>query len=209
MWGAGPAFQFPTATDDELGTGKWSAGPGFVVFLSDKALHVTTGFLILNLWSFAGDEDRANVNAMTLQPFLNYNLPKGWYLTSSPLITANWEADDDNRWTVPIGGGIGRIFKIGHQPINANIAAYYNVVTPDDTGANWQLRAAVDIPFPNALSGRAVDGPFGSGDGHASGPELAQSGERELNSHGQHDQPHETRDHVTRRPALAGLGGDP
>src|SRR6188474_3547001 len=115
VWGAGPAFQFPTATDVELGSGKWSAGPGFVVFLSEKALHVTTGFLILNLWSFAGDEDRANVNAMTLQPFFNYNLPKGWYLTSSPLITANWEADDDNRWTVPMGGGIGRIFKIGHR----------------------------------------------------------------------------------------------
>jgi hypothetical protein len=75
------------------------------VFLSDRALHVTTCFLVLNLWSFAGDEDRANVNAMTFQPFLNYNLPKGWYLTSSPLITANWEAD--NRWTVPIGGGCG------------------------------------------------------------------------------------------------------
>src|SRR5262249_42071230 len=97
VWGVGPAFQFPTATDDELGTGKWSAGPGFVVFLSDRPLHITTGFLILNLWSFAGDEDRANVNAMTLQPFFNYNLPKGWYLTSSPLITANWEAGDDDR----------------------------------------------------------------------------------------------------------------
>lgn len=148
VWGLGPAFQFPTATDDELGTGKWSAGPGFVVFLSDKALHITTGFLILNLWSFAGDEDRADVNAMTLQPFLNYNLPKGWYLTSSPLITANWEADEDNRWTVPVGGGIGRIFKIGDQAINANLAAYYNVVTPDDTGANWQLRAEWTFLFP-------------------------------------------------------------
>ena len=105
------------------------------MFLSDQALHITTGFLVLNLWSFAGDEDRADVNFMTLQPFLNYNLPKGWYLTTSPLITADWEADDDNRWTVSLGGGIGRIFKIGHQPINANIAAYYNVVTPDDTGA--------------------------------------------------------------------------
>ena len=136
VWGVGPAFQFPTATDDELGAGKWSPGPGFVVFLSDRPLHITTGFLILNLWSFAGDEDRANVNAMTSQPFFNYNLPKGWYLTTSPLITANWEADDDNRWTLPIGGGIGRIFKIGHQAINANIAAYYNVLTPDDVGAN-------------------------------------------------------------------------
>jgi hypothetical protein len=148
VWGAGPAFQFPTATDDELGTGKWSAGPGFVVFLSDRALHVTTGFLILNLWSFAGDEDRANVNAMTLQPFLNYNLPKGWYLTTSPLITADWEANDDNRWTVPVGGGIGRIFKIGRQPINANLTAYYNVLTPDDIGASWQLRAQWTFLFP-------------------------------------------------------------
>jgi hypothetical protein len=116
--------------------------------LSAKPLNITTGFLILNLWSFAGDEDRADVNAMTLQPFLNYNLPEGWYLTMSPLITANWEADDDNRWTVPIGGGIGRIFEIAHQPINANIAAYYNVVTPDDTGADWQLRAQWTFLFP-------------------------------------------------------------
>ena len=148
VWGLGPALQFPTATDDKLGTGKWSAGPGFVVFLSDKPLKITTGFLIFNLWSYAGDEDRADVNAMTLQPFINYNLPKGWYLTSSPLITANWEADHDNRWTVPIGGGIGRIFKIGDQAINANLAAYYNVVTPDDTGANWQLRAEWTFLFP-------------------------------------------------------------
>jgi hypothetical protein len=148
VWGLGPVFQFPTATDELLGSEKSSVGPDFVVFLSDRALHVTTGFLLLNLWSFAGDEDRANVNAMTLQPFLNYNLPKGWYLNTSPLITANWEADGDNRWTVPIGAGIGRIFKIGHQPINASIEAYYNVVTPDDTGANWQLRTTWVFLFP-------------------------------------------------------------
>ena len=166
-------------------------GPGFVVFLSDKSLHITTGFLVLNLWSYAGDEDRANVNAMTLQPFINYNLPKGWYLTSSPLMTANWEAEDDNRWTVPIGGGFGRIFKIGDQPVNANIAAYYNVMTPDDVGANWQSGASEPFPFPNALSGRGVDTTvrrFRLLAGFlASGPEFVQSGERELNAHGQHD----------------------
>ena len=109
---------------------------------------MTGGFLIFNLWSFAGDKDRAEVNAMTLQPFLNYNMSEGWYLTSSPLMTANWEADKDERWTVPIGGGFGRIFKIGDQPINANLAAYYNVVTPHDTGADWQLRAEWTFLFP-------------------------------------------------------------
>jgi hypothetical protein len=148
VWGLGPVFQLPTATDELLGTGKWSAGADFVVFLSDKRLHITTGFLILNLWSFAGDEDRADVNAMTFEPFLNYNLPKGWYLVTSPIITSNWEADEDNRWTGPVGGGFGRIFKIGHQPINANIQAYYNVVTPDDIGANWQLRTTWTFLFP-------------------------------------------------------------
>ena len=146
VWGAGPIFQLPTATNDELGTGKWSAGPTFVVFVT--AEPVTAGFLINNLWSFAGDQDRSNVNAMLLQPFFNYNLPKGWYLTTSPIITANWEAGSDNRWTLPIGGGIGRIFKIGDQPVNAQLSAYYNVVTPDDTGPSWQLRTQFTFLFP-------------------------------------------------------------
>ncbi|MEQ1952585.1 hypothetical protein [Mesorhizobium sp. CN2-181] len=149
VWGAGAAFQLPTATNDLLGTGKWSAGPAFVTFLSVKPLHITTGFLAVNIWSFAGDGDRADVNELTFQPFLNYNMPKGWYLTSAPVITADWEAGEDNRWTVPIGGGIGRIFKIGEQPINAQLSAYYNVVKPDDTGADWQLRAQWTFLFPS------------------------------------------------------------
>jgi hypothetical protein len=146
VWGAGPVFQLPTATDRVLGSDKWSAGPTFVTLLLTK--KVVTGVLINNLWSFAGNEDRPNVNAMTLQPFFNYNLPEGWYLTTSPVITANWEARSDNRWTVPIGGGIGRIFKIGDQPVNAQLTAYYNIVTPDDIGANWQLRAQWTFLFP-------------------------------------------------------------
>ena len=85
-WGVGPVFALPTATDPRLGV-RTSAGPSFV------AVVLAAGFLINNLWSFAGDEDRPNVNAMTLQPFFNYNLPEGWYLTTSPIITANWEAD--------------------------------------------------------------------------------------------------------------------
>ena len=84
VWGVGPVFQLPTATDDKLGTGKYSAGPGFVTFFSAKPLHITTGFLIFNIWSFAGDQDHADVNAMTLQPFANYNLADGWYLTTAP-----------------------------------------------------------------------------------------------------------------------------
>jgi hypothetical protein len=81
------------------------------------------------------------------QPFVNYNMAHGWYLTSSPVITANWLAAPDQRWTVPIGGGFGRIFKIGDQPVSANIAGYYNVVHPTGT-PNWQLRAELSLLFP-------------------------------------------------------------
>ncbi len=146
VWGVGPALSLPTATDDRLGSEKWSAGPSLVALLLSK--QVVTGFLINNLWSFAGDDNRAEVNAMTLQPFFNYNLPEGWYLTTSPLITANWEASSDQRWTIPVGGGVGRLFKIGHQPVNAQISAYYNVEKPEFAGSDWQLRAQMQFLFP-------------------------------------------------------------
>ncbi len=146
VWGAGPVFALPTSTDPRLGTEKWSAGPTFVALLLTK--KVVTGFLINNLWSYAGESDRADVNAMTLQPFFNYNLPKGWYLTTSPIITANWDAPSDERWTIPIGGGVGRVFKLGSQPINAQISYYYNVERPDLTGGDSQLRAQWTFLFP-------------------------------------------------------------
>ncbi len=116
IWGAGPIFVFPTASDEKLGTEKWSAGPSAVALtIQGPWLY---GALINNVWSFAGDDDREDVNAMLIQPFVNYNLPEGWYLTSSPIITANWEADSNNTWLVPLGGGIG------NQPINTQIQAF-------------------------------------------------------------------------------------
>ena len=79
--------------------------------------------------------------------FLNYNMAHGWYLTAAPIITANWLAASDERWTVPIGGGFGRVFKVGDQPVNASIAGYYNAIRPTGTPA-WQLRASIALLFP-------------------------------------------------------------
>jgi hypothetical protein len=105
------------------------------------------GVLVNNQWSVGGNPLRRSVNAFLAQPFINYNLAGGWYLTSSPIITADWLATSDQRWTVPIGGGLGRIFKIGDQPVSASISGYYNVVHP--TGApNWQLRTFLSLLFP-------------------------------------------------------------
>ena len=71
----------------------------------------------------------------------------GWYLTSSPIITSNWLAASGEKWTVPVGGGFGRVFKVGDQPVNAQIAAYYNAIRPTDAPA-LSLRATLALLFP-------------------------------------------------------------
>ncbi|HEX8814764.1 MAG TPA: neuromedin U [Terriglobales bacterium] len=148
IWGAGPALLLPTATDDVLGTGKWCAGPSFVALVQPG--HFTIGALVSNLWSFAGSSSRADVNTMTLQYFVNYNLKKGWYLTSAPILNANWNAPGNgNVWLVPFGGGVGRIFKIGPQPVNGSVSAYYNVTRPDTIPSpTWQLRLQLALLYP-------------------------------------------------------------
>jgi hypothetical protein len=147
--GIGPVVQFPSATNGKkLGTEKWSAGPGVVALVMPGKWVI--GTLANNLWSFAGDSDRDNVNLMTVQPFVNYNFEKGWYVHTSPIITANWAAHgSDNTWTVPVGGGGGRIIRIGKLPVNLEAQAFYNVVKPDDNAtADWTLLFQVEFLFP-------------------------------------------------------------
>ena len=151
MVGVGPALLFPTGTSNETGTGKWAAGPS-VVFVATPG-SALLGFLVNNIWSYAGPSDRGDVNQMVIQYFINYNLPKGWYLSSAPIITANWEAPDGRKWIVPFGGGGGKVFKIGKQPINSQIQAFYNAVTPTDNegdrvGPEWSLRLQFQLLFP-------------------------------------------------------------
>ena len=144
-WGVGPVFLLPTASEDALGSDKWAGGISAIALAMPGRWVV--GGLVSNIWSFAGSGD-ADINLFTLQPFINYNFDGGWYVTTAPIITANWEADSDHRWTVPIGGGFGKIFKIGKQPINAQVSLYNNVVTPDDYGSEWQVRTQIQFLFP-------------------------------------------------------------
>jgi hypothetical protein len=144
-WGLGPVLSFPTATDSLLGTGKWSAGPSAVGLVMPG--HWVIGALVSQQWSFAGWGDN-NVSSFLVEPFINYNLTNHWYLTTSPIITANWEASGDDRWTVPLGGGVGKIIKLGGKlPVNVQLAAYANVVKPD-FGPDWQLRFQFSFLFP-------------------------------------------------------------
>ncbi len=145
IWGAGPVISFPTATEKILGTKKLSLGPTVVVLRSQG--HWLFGSLVQNLFSVAGPSGRPDVNQMLLQPFVNYNLPHKWYLTSSPIITANWEARSGERWVVPVGGGVGKIVHFGKQPVNVYTQFFRNVQRPDGT-SSWSARFNMTFLFP-------------------------------------------------------------
>lgn len=147
IWGVGAIAQIPTHTDGNLGNDNWGLGPTAVVLHLDKGDPWVYGMLANNVWSLGTSSSAPKYNNFLLQPFVNYNLKGGTYLVSAPILTANWEADSGNQWTVPLGGGIGHIFHLGKLPLNSQIGAYYNVVRPDD-GPSWQLRLQVQLMFP-------------------------------------------------------------
>jgi hypothetical protein len=99
------------------------------------------------LFSVAGPAARPDVNQMLLQPFANYNLRHGWYLTSSPIITANWEVSPNQRWVVPVGGGVGKIVHFGKLPVNMYTQFFRNVERPGGT-THWSARFQAQLLFP-------------------------------------------------------------
>lgn len=146
IWGAGPVMQVPTDSNG-LGNKNWGLGPSFVVLRLEKGDPWVYGFLVNNVWSLSGSERGGSYNSGLIQPFVNYNFKDGFYLTSAPIATVNWKADSGQQWTVPLGGGVGKIFHLGRLPVNTQLSAYYNVVHPD-YGANWQLRFQIQLMFP-------------------------------------------------------------
>jgi hypothetical protein len=145
IWGAGTAVVLPTATNAFLGQGKWSIGPSLVVLAQPGKW--TLGGLVNNVFSFAGQSRRADVNQMVFQYFINYNLKKGYYITWQPTLTANWEATNGGRWVVPFGGGVGRIMKVGFQPVSLTAQIYVNAIHPPGASP-WGLRLQISFLFP-------------------------------------------------------------
>ena len=143
--GFGPYLEFPTNSgpDGRFGSDNWSAGPALIA-LQMKGPWVYGG-LLSHLWSYHGNDPE--INLTSFQPFVNYNLKDGWYLSSTSQITANWSANASQIWTIPIGGGFGKIFKIGEQHVNASINAFHNLESPSN-GADWQLRFQIQFLFP-------------------------------------------------------------
>jgi hypothetical protein len=101
-WGAGPIVQMKTATDDRLGSGQWAAGPAVVALVQPGKWSL--GALLTQMWSFAGDEERAGVSQLQLQPLASYRVSPTNTIGYLGTITANWKADSGERWTVPARG---------------------------------------------------------------------------------------------------------
>ena len=142
IWGVGPAFLWPTATDDSLGSGKWGAGPTAVVLKQDDGW--TYGILANHIWSYAGESDRANVNATFLQPFLTYTFKTATTIGVNTESTYDWT---DHEWTVPINVFASQIVKIGKLPVQFTIGPRYYAASPDG-GPEWGARFVVTFLFP-------------------------------------------------------------
>jgi len=129
-WGVGPSVDLPTATEPMLGSGKWSVGAGAVLVYQTK--KITLDVVVRQTTSIAGDADRDNVNRFVAQTLFAYGLGNGWVVNTFPTITANWNAEKGQQWTVPVGGGVSKLtFLGGKLPLNMGVQYYHNAVRPD------------------------------------------------------------------------------
>lgn len=144
IWGVGPAFNLPTATDDLLGPEKWGAGPTGVALWQGGPW--TAGILANQIWSFAGADDQPDINAAYLQPFLAYTTKDAWTFTLNTESTYNWINDE---WSVPINAMVSKLVKFGDQPVSFFGGARYWVVSPEDVGPEgWGARFGMTFLFP-------------------------------------------------------------
>ncbi|HET6268319.1 MAG TPA: neuromedin U, partial [Acidobacteriota bacterium] len=132
-------------TADPVRTGSWAAGPNAVVLAMPG--HFVLGLLINQAWTFADNGGDPKVNQFLMQPFVNYNFGKGWALSTGPSITANWDAPDGEKWTVPVGGGITRTTVLAKRPVSLGIQYFHFVKHPTSAAAD-QLRLIFTLIYP-------------------------------------------------------------
>jgi hypothetical protein len=146
-FGFGPAVVFDTATDDSLGSGKWSIGPDIVLIHKTRDRKWTMALLANHIWSVAGDDDREDVSQTSVQPILTRSLPNSWSMTFSSESSYNWHADSGNAWTVPLGISTSKVVRIGQHPVSFGMGGFYNVERPEFAN-RWTARFTVTLVFP-------------------------------------------------------------
>jgi hypothetical protein len=142
IWGIGPDFYFPTATESVLGAEKWGLGPTIVVLRQDKGW--TYGILANQIWSYAGHADRSRISSAFLQPFLTYTTKKHTTFGINTESTYDWV---DNQWTVPINVFAQQLVKIGKLPVQFEFGGRYYADKPAQ-GPDWGLRFQITLVLP-------------------------------------------------------------
>jgi hypothetical protein len=143
VWGAGPALLLRTASDDLLGAGKWAAGPTAVA-LKQASSGLTYGALANHLWSFAGDDNRADISATFVQPFLSKAMSQGRTISLNIESSYDWKA---GQWSVPLNVGYSKVTRLGTQLISYQTGARYYIEGPTG-GPEWGLRFTFTLLFP-------------------------------------------------------------
>jgi hypothetical protein len=143
IWGVGPAFLWPTATQDELGSDKWGLGPTVVGLKQEGPWSI--GFLGNHIWSYAGDEDEPDYNRTFLQPFATYTTKKATSFYVNTESTYDWEAQ---QWTVPINAGVLQMLKIREQRLQIGGGVRYWADSPEDGPEGWGVRVQMTLLYP-------------------------------------------------------------
>lgn len=151
LLGAGPTFIFPTAGSVYTGQGKWQVGPALVVAYMTKKYIL--GVFPQQWWSYAGDAGRPDTSQMNLQPIINFFFEGGWNVGYSGNILADWKAPSDNRWTVPLGLGVGKVVKFGRLPVKISLAGQYMVTQPEPVGQKWNVQIQLTPVLPKLIRG--------------------------------------------------------
>jgi hypothetical protein len=143
IWGAGPVFLLPTGSDRLLTADKWGAGPTAVALKQQGPW--TYGALANHIWSFAGNDNRADVSATFLQPFLSYTTPTAWTFSVNTESTYDWKG---RQWTVPINGVVTKVTKVGGQLMSVGGGVRYWAEGPSGAPDGWGVRLVITLLFP-------------------------------------------------------------
>ncbi len=143
-WGVGPVLYLPTNTDNLLGPDKWGAGPTAVALWQGSGW--TVGILGNHIWSFAGSDSDADINASYLQPFVSYTTTDAWTFTLNTEASYNWDTED---WSVPINASVAKLVRFGKQPVSLTAGVRYWAESPEDAGpTGWGGRLGMTFLFP-------------------------------------------------------------
>jgi len=142
VFGAGPVFQLPTATDSELGSGKWGAGPTAVALKQSGPWSY--GLLLYHIWSFAGQSSRGEVNSSLVNPWLAYTTKSQWTYAVQTESTHDWT---ENQWTVPVELQVAKLVMFGEHPVQFTLAGRSFVERPKG-GPDWGMSFNITLLFP-------------------------------------------------------------